>query len=108
MIRITPSLFLAILLGLCVHVASARAQYVQTCVSAARGDDGNTCHCSQPCRTFQRAHDQTIDQGQITVLDAGGYGRLTITKSISIVNDQVGAASIIVSGGIPASRSMPR
>ncbi len=99
MIRITPSLFLAILLGLCLHVASAQAQYVHTCVSAARGDDVNTCHCTQPCRTFQRAHDQTLDQGQVTVLDAGGYGRLTITKSISIVNDEVGAASIIVSEG---------
>ncbi len=99
MIRITPSLFLAILLGLCLHVASAQAQYVHTCVSAARGDDANTCHCTQPCRSFQRAHDQTIDQGQITVLDPGGYGMVTITKSISIVNDEVGAASIIVSEG---------
>jgi hypothetical protein len=93
------SVFLAVLLGVGVHVASAQAQYVHTCVSALQGNDGNTCHCTQPCRTFQRAHDQTLDQGQITVLDAGGYGRLTITKSISIVNDQVGAATIVVSEG---------
>jgi hypothetical protein len=99
MIKFPPSPFLAGLLGLFLHVVSAQAQYVHTCVSAARGDDANTCHCTQPCRSFQRAHDQTIDQGQLTVLDAGGYGRLTITKSISIVNDNAGTASIVVSEG---------
>jgi hypothetical protein len=99
MIKFPPSPFLAGLLGLLLHVASAQAQYVHTCVSAARGDDANTCHCTQPCRSFQRAHDQTLDQGQVTVLDAGGYGRLTITKSISIVNDNAGTASIVVSEG---------
>src|ERR1700736_589784 len=98
MLKITWSLFIATLLGVCLHVASAQAQYVRTCVSAA-GNDANTCHCSQPCRTFQRAHDQTLDQGEMTVLDPGGYGPVTITKSISIVNDGVGEASIQVSGG---------
>jgi len=96
--RITSSLFIAALLGFFLHVAAAQAQYVRTCVSA-NGNDANTCHCSQPCRTFQRAHDQTLDQGELTVLDPGGYGPVTITKSISIVNDGVGEASIQVSGG---------
>ena len=98
MTKITSSVFLAALLALCLHVAAAQAQYVRTCVSA-NGNDANTCHCSQPCRTFQRAHDQTLDQGELTVLDPGGYGPVTITKSISIVNDGVGEASIQVSGG---------
>src|SRR5229473_2681032 len=98
MTRIMSSVFLATLLGLCLHVASAHAQYVRTCVSA-NGNDANTCHCSQPCRTFQRAHDQTLDQGELAVLDPGGYGPVTITKSISIMNDGVGEASIQVSGG---------
>ena len=71
---------------------------MHTCVSAASGNDANSCHCTTPCRTFQRAHAQTLSDGQITVLDAGGYGPVTITKSISIVNDGGGAASIIVSG----------
>jgi len=96
--KITPSVFLAALLALGLHVVSAQAQYVQTCVSAS-GNDANTCHCSQPCRTFQRAHDQTLADGEITVLDPGGYGPVTITKSISIVNDGAGEASIQVSGG---------
>src|SRR5262249_2275183 len=53
---------------------------------------------STPCRTFQAAHDKTFTNGEITVLDTGGYGALTITKSISVVSE-VGEASILVSGG---------
>jgi len=98
MTKITWSLLLATLLALGLQVASAHAQWVRTCVSA-NGNDANTCHCTQPCRTFQRAHDQTLADGEVTVLDPGGYGPLTITKSISIVNDGVGEASIQVSGG---------
>src|SRR6266511_4054606 len=92
------SVVLALTFSVAIRVASAQAQYVRTCVSA-NGNDANTCHCSQPCRTFQRAHDQTLDQGEMTVLDPGGYGPVTITKSISIVNDGGGEASIQVSGG---------
>src|SRR6266508_386437 len=92
------SVVLALTFSVAIHVASAQAQYVRTCVSA-NGNDANTCHCSQPCRTFQRAHDQTLSDGELTVLDPGGYGPVTITKSISIVNDGVGEASIQVSGG---------
>ncbi len=98
MIKIRSFLFLATLLGSCLHPAQAQAQYVRTCVSA-KGNDANTCHCTQPCRSFQRAHDQTLADGEITVLDPAGYGPVTITKSISIVNDGGGEASIQVSGG---------
>src|SRR5229473_3404594 len=97
MTKIGSSFFITTLLGLCLQVASAQAQYVRTCVSAS-GNDANTCHCTQPCRTFQRAHDQTLSDGELTVLDPGGYGPVTITKSISIVNDGVGEASIQVAG----------
>jgi len=99
MTKISSSLFLAALFALCVHVASAQAQYVRTCVSMLRGDDANTCHCSQPCRTFARAHGQTLSDGEITVLDPGDYGGLIITRSLSINNDSGGEASITVTGG---------
>src|SRR6266511_4213325 len=102
MTKITSSLFLAALLALCLHVASAQAQLVRTCVSMAKGSDSNSassCHCTTPCRTFATAHANTLSNGEITVLDPGGYGPVTITKSISIVNDGVGEASIQVSGG---------
>ena len=102
MIKITSSLFLATLLGLCLHVAAAQAQLVRTCVSMAKGNDANaasSCHCTTPCRTFATAHANTLSDGEITVLDPGDYGGLTITKSISINNDSGGEASITVSGG---------
>jgi len=98
MMRIT-SASIATLLALGLNVAPAQAQLSRTAVSALRGNDANACDLAAPCRTFQRAHDQSNDQGEITVLDPGGYGSLTITKSISVMNDGVGEASILVSGG---------
>src|SRR5262249_19052208 len=52
-----------------------------------------------PCRTFQAAHNSTLASGEITVLDAGSYGSVTIAKGISIINDGVGEAGALVSGG---------
>src|SRR3954454_24833163 len=98
MTKITSYLFF-ILFVFCLQVPLANAQIARTGVSAARGNDANNCDVATPCRTFQRAHDQTNSDGEITVLDAGGYGALAITKSISVVNDGVGEASILVSGG---------
>src|SRR5215472_4205877 len=73
--------------------------FSRTYVSAASGNDGNNCGFGAPCRNFQRAHDQTNDQGEITVLDPSDFGLLTITKSINIMNDGGGEASILVKGG---------
>jgi Right handed beta helix region len=101
MTRITSSLIIATLLGLFLHIASAQAQLVRTCVSMAKGSDANastSCHCTTPCRTFATAHNNTLSDGEITVLDPGDYGGLTITKSISINNDSGGEASITVAG----------
>src|SRR3989442_513656 len=102
MTKITSSLFLATLLGLFLHVASAQAQLVRTCVSLAKGNDANSasfCHCTTPCRSFATAAANTLSDGEITVLDPGDYGGLVITRSISINNDSGGEASITVSGG---------
>ena len=90
---------LATLSGIALASAPAQAQSSRTFVSAASGNDANNCNHPTPCRTFQGAHDKTNAEGEITVLDPGGYGAFTITKSISIVNDGVGEASILVSGG---------
>jgi hypothetical protein len=77
--------------------APAEAQLARTFVSSG-GNDSSDCSRFAPCRTFQAAHDKTFDQGEVSVLDTGGYGALTITKSISLVSE-VGEASILVSGG---------
>src|SRR5262249_55575898 len=92
-----PYAALAALLGLSLQPAPA--QLARTFVSATVGNDANDCNRATPCRTFQAAHDKTFDQGEITVLEPGGYGAVTIIKSISIVNDGVGEASVLVSGG---------
>jgi hypothetical protein len=98
MTRTAASLFVA---GVAVIalLAPAHAQSSRTFVSAASGNDANDCSRPTPCRTFQGAHDKTNSDGEITVLDPGGYGAVTISKSISLVNDGVGEASVLVSGG---------
>jgi hypothetical protein len=94
-----PLTALALLFACGLHAAPAQAQLSRTFVSAATGNDANNCDRPTPCRSFQGAHDKTNPDGEITVLDPGGYGAVMITKSISIVNDGGGEASILVSGG---------
>src|SRR5262244_3899254 len=100
MTRITSSLFVASVLALGPQAASAQTQLARTFVSSEIGNDANNCDRLAPCRTFQRAHDNSLPLGEITVLDPGGYGAITITKNISIINDGVGEAGILVSGGL--------
>ena len=63
--------------------ASADAQAMRTWVSGV-GDDANPCSRSAPCKTFARGMTQTAKDGEISVLDPGGYGTVTITRSITI------------------------
>src|SRR5262249_44729215 len=60
-----------------------------TFISGA-GSDGNSCSFVAPCRTVQRAHDVTNAGGEVSVLDAAGYGALNITKAISIQGHGLG------------------
>src|SRR5262245_30104280 len=92
------ALAVAIPFSFCLLVAPAQAQSVRTYVSSA-GTDGNNCGRLTPCRTFQAAHDKTLAGGEITVLDQGNFATLTITKSISIINEGIGQASILVGNG---------
>ena len=99
MTTLASSAILAILLVLGLSAAPAQAQLARTFVSSL-GNDTNDCGRLTPCRTFQRAHDNTLANGEITVLAPGGYGAVTITKTISIINDGVGEAGVLVSGGL--------
>src|SRR5215472_6508684 len=99
MCKVVPSSFAVAAIALGLQAAPAHAQLSRTFVSAAVGNDANNCDRPTPCRTFQAAHDKTNSDGEIIVLDPGGYGGLIIAKSISIANDGVGEASILVSGG---------
>lgn len=74
----------------------AHAQATRTWVSGV-GDDANPCSRTAPCKTFAGAISKTAAGGEISVLDPGGYGGVTITKSITI-NNAGGEAGVLVSG----------
>jgi hypothetical protein len=75
----------------------AQAQATRTWVSGV-GDDANPCSRTAPCKTFAGAISKTAASGEINVLDPGGFGAITITKAITIANDGVGSAGVLVSG----------
>ena len=81
----------------CAFSESAHAA-ARTFVSG-KGADSGVCTLAAPCRSFAYAATQTNDGGELVVLDTAGYGGLTITKSISIVNDGAGVASVQVPSG---------
>jgi hypothetical protein len=61
----------------------AQAQATRTWVSGV-GDDVNPCSRTAPCKTFAGAISKTAPNGEIDCLDPGGFGAVTITKSITI------------------------
>ena len=76
--------------------SSASAQATRTWVSGV-GDDANPCSRTAPCKTFAGAISKTAAAGEINVLDPGGFGAVTITKSIRIISDHI-EAGVLVSG----------
>src|SRR5437870_3698369 len=74
----------------------AHAQASRTWVSGV-GDDANPCSRTAPCKTFAGAISKTAPSGEINVLDPGGFGAVTITKSITIRSDHI-EAGVLVSG----------
>ena len=90
--RIALGALASILLG----VTSAQAQATRTFVSGV-GDDVNPCSRTAPCKTFAGAISKTALNGEINCLDPGGYGAVTITKSITIDCHEI-FASILNSG----------
>jgi hypothetical protein len=81
-----------------VIVGAAEGQATRTWVSGV-GDDVNPCSRTAPCKTFAGAISKTAAGGEISVLDPGGYGTLTITKSITVQGTGT-LASTLNSGGI--------
>lgn len=63
--------------------SGAFAQATRTWVSGV-GDDANPCSRTAPCKTFAGAISKTAPGGEISVLDPGGFGAITITKSITL------------------------
>src|SRR5919112_6301661 len=63
--------------------SAASAQATRTWVSGV-GDDANPCSRTAPCKTFAGAISKTANGGEINCLDPGGFGGVTITKSLTI------------------------
>jgi len=80
-----------------VFASLAQAQATRTWVSGV-GDDVNPCSRTAPCKTFAGAISKTAAGGEINILDPGGYGAVTITKSITI-NGGGSFGFILASGG---------
>src|SRR6201991_4336535 len=92
-------------LALLAVSAPAHAQATRTWVSGV-GDDLNPCSRTAPCKTFAGAISKTFINGEIDCLDPGGYGAVTITKSITI--DCTGTyGSILASGTTGVIISIP-
>lgn len=78
------SVFLAVVAAtLLGAVTPAAAQATRTWVSGV-GDDANPCSRTAPCKTFAGAISKTAVNGEINCIDPGGFGAVTITKSIAI------------------------
>jgi hypothetical protein len=95
-LRRSPKLSVAVFVVALALPGSAFGQATRTWVSGV-GDDANPCSRTAPCKTWAGAISKTFIGGEIDALDPGGYGGVTITKSITL--DGGGTfASILASG----------
>lgn len=97
---ITREPIIKVLVMACLAVAFASATHAQanrTWVSGV-GDDAFPCSRTAPCKTFSGAISKTAVNGEINCLDPGGFGSVTITKSIIIDCHEV-YAGVLHSGG---------
>src|SRR6187200_1105809 len=74
---------LSVLASIVLVTTPVQAQASRTWVSGV-GDDVNPCSRTAPCKTFAGAISKTAANGKINCLDPGGFGAVTITKSIEI------------------------
>src|SRR5260370_35701592 len=73
------------------------AQASRTWVSGV-GDDAYPCSRTAPCKAFAGAISKPAPGGEIDCLDPGGFGAVTITKSITIDCGAGQVGSILAAG----------
>jgi hypothetical protein len=94
--------FFRILIVVCFTFALAslaQAQATRTWVSGV-GDDVNPCSRTAPCKTFAGAISKTAIGGEIDALDPGGFGAVTITKSMTIDGTNASGFGSILSSAV--------
>jgi hypothetical protein len=79
--------------------APAHAQATRTWVSGV-GDDANPSSRTAPCKTFAGGISKTATGGEINCLDPGGFGGVTITKSLSIVCQYTEGGVLVAGAGV--------
>src|ERR1700749_864773 len=82
MYRTVASLLATLGVGLC-FATPAFSQAAQTWISG-KGDDANPCSRSAPCKPYAGAIAKPAARGEIDALEPGGFGAVTVTKSIVI------------------------
>jgi hypothetical protein len=104
-LRLGINLLLIVVVGL-ICSSAAQAQATRTWVSGV-GDDANPCSRTAPCKTYAGAISKTAAGGEISTLDPGGFGAVTITKSITINGDgtlagilAAGTNGVIINAGV--------
>jgi hypothetical protein len=93
---ITLASLVGAMLAFCLMASPAHAQASRTWVSGV-GDDANPCSRTAPCKTFAGAISKTAVNGEINCLDNGGFGAVTIVKSITISCEGVTAGVVAAS-----------
>src|SRR4051812_42184360 len=93
--RVMMAGFVSMLL-LLAGQAPVGAQATRTWVSGT-GDDANPCSRTAPCKTFAGAISKTAANGEINCIDPGGFGGVTIGKSLAI-KCRYTEAGVLVSG----------
>jgi hypothetical protein len=94
--RLRPDAMFPLILIL--FATSAFAQLNRTAVSV-QGSDLNTCAVAFPCRNFAAALMQTNAGGEIIALDSGGFGTVTVNRSVTIAAAPGVYAGITVPSG---------
>src|ERR1700730_6503244 len=92
----TLAIFLGFLTPLLAS-APAQAQATRRWVAGV-GDDANPCSRTAPCKTFPGAISKTAAGGEINCLDPGGFGQVTVIKSMTI-SCEAGTAGIVFASG---------
>src|SRR5687768_11615397 len=93
--RNTKHTFIAAFVITLACASATAAQTLRHTYVSAGGDDANDCSRDFPCRTFAGAAPKTTSGGELTALDSGNYGVVTIDKSLTVqgapgVHAQVG------------------
>lgn len=73
--------------GVNISVGEGTSGGTQRTFVSTSGNDSNTannCSRTQPCRSFAAAISRANQNGEVVVLDSGGYGPVTISRSVTI------------------------